>query len=244
MIYGVTTQKGINMIDPDKVKEFWEGRAELYSKIALESVANLEHDPENLRLKVDEETNKVFSWLPDIAGKSVLDLGAGVGQWSFRFAERGARRVLAVEYTRGLVDIGRAEATERGMDQVEFIVSSAEQFCTTEQFDLVFISGLFVYLNDDQFSDLLGKLNNYVSHNGMLMLRDGVGVLRRHEINDCYSEHLESNYSAIYRTADEFISAFDASGFTCVKTENMFPEGHLLNKYPETRLRLFTFRKT
>ena len=30
------------------------------------------------------------AWLPPLAGQRVLDLGAGVGQWTFRFAERGA----------------------------------------------------------------------------------------------------------------------------------------------------------
>ena len=45
------------MINPQKVKKFWESRAELYSVVALESVANLEQDPENLQLKIDDETS-------------------------------------------------------------------------------------------------------------------------------------------------------------------------------------------
>src|SRR5690606_38320693 len=129
---------------------FWESRAETYRKVAFESIANLEQTEDNLKRKIDDETRKVFDWLPDLSGLSVLDLGAGVGQWSFRFAERGARRVLAVEYAEGLVEIGRQEATQRNMNQVEFVASSAEQFRTDEQFDLVYISGLCVYLNDEQ----------------------------------------------------------------------------------------------
>ena len=99
------------MIDPDKVRRFWEGRADSYDKIALESMANLEQDADNLRLKIDDETAKVFDWLPDLDGLSVLDLGAGVGQWSVRFAQRGARRVVAVEYAEGLAEIGRGRIT-------------------------------------------------------------------------------------------------------------------------------------
>ena len=132
------------MIDQDKVKRFWEGRAAALHTVAFESVANLEQDSANLELKINDETAKVFDWLPDMAGLTVLDLGGGVGQWSFRFAERGAERVLAVEYAEGLAAIGREEALRREMPQVEFQISSAEDFDTEERFDLVFISGLFV----------------------------------------------------------------------------------------------------
>ena len=232
------------MINPQKVKKFWESRAELYSVVALESVANLEQDPENLQLKIDDETTKVFSWLPSVENKSILDLGAGVGQWSFRFAERGAKRVLAVEYTEGLARIGQQEARIRKMEQVEFVVSAAEKYKSKERFDLVFISGLFVYLNDDQAKELLSNLGGFVAENGLLMLRDGTGLVTRHEIDDHYSEHLAQNYSATYRTANEYIDLFETAGFSCIQSENMFPELHPLNKYPETRLRLFLFRKS
>lgn len=231
------------MIKPDKVKQFWDSRAKKYKKVALESVANLEQDPENLQRKIDDETTKVFSWLGNMTGKSVLDLGAGVGQWSFRFAERGASKILAVEYTSGLVDIGRIEAEQRNLSQVEFVVSAAENFNSKQKFDLVFISGLFVYLDDLQAGKLLAKLSNFVRDDGCLVLRDGTSISERYNIDDCFSEHLGQNYSATYRTAEEYIQEFTGAGFYCVKDENMFAEGHPLNKYPETRLRLYLFRK-
>lgn len=231
------------MINPEKVKQFWESRAQVYTKVALESVANLEQDPANLKRKIDDETSKVFGWLGDISGKSVLDLGAGVGQWSFRFAERGASKVFAVEYASGLAHIGSAEAVQRNMPQVEFFVSAAEKFNSTQQFDLVFISGLFVYLNDDQAAELLAKLPSFVRDDGLLLLRDGTSVNGRHEIDDCFSEHLGQNYSATYRSSVEYVQIFSAAGFDCIQDENMFPEGHPLNKYPETRLKLFLFQK-
>lgn len=70
-------------------------------------MANLEQNENNLHLKINDETRKVFDWLPPVDGLDILDLGAGVGQWSFRSAERNARRVLAVEYAQGLAEIGR-----------------------------------------------------------------------------------------------------------------------------------------
>lgn len=230
------------MINPNKVKQFWDSRANFYKKVAIESVANLEHDPENLKLKIDDETKKVFSWLPDLNGKDILDLGAGVGQWSFRFAERGAASVIAVEYAAGLVEIAQAEAKKRGLDQVQCVVSAAEKFSTENKFDLIFISGLFVYLTDGQANELLTKLRGFLAEGGLLILRDGTAVESRYEIDDRFSEHLGQNYSANYRTANEYKKAFSDAGFHLIKDENMFEEGHPLNKYSETRLRLFMFR--
>ncbi len=231
------------MIDSKKVKQFWDGRASSYKKVAFESVANLEQDPENLKRKIDDESAKVFSWLPDLTGLSILDLGAGVGQWSFRFAQRGACRVLAVEYAEGLVEIGRQEAQRRGTDTVEFVASPAEQFCTSERFDLVFISGLFVYLTDEQASMLLKNVGGFVAKGGHLMLRDGTGISGPYEINDRHSEHLGEKYSATYRTRDQLVAMMESCGVTLLNDENVFPEGHPLNKYPDTRLRLFLFGK-
>ncbi len=230
------------MIDPDKVRRFWEGRADSYDKIALESMANLEQDADNLRLKIDDETAKVFDWLPDLDGLSVLDLGAGVGQWSVRFAQRGARRVVAVEYAEGLAEIGRAAAKAQGCEAVEFRVCSAEEFDTDERFDLVFISGLFVYLTDPQADRLVGKLGRFFAPGGRLMLRDGTGIAGRHELNDQFSEHLGTQYSATYRTREQYAALIERCGLELERDENMFAEGHPLNKYPETRLRLFLAR--
>jgi SAM-dependent methyltransferase len=231
------------MLDPVKVQRFWEGRAAAQGKVAFESIANLEQNAQNLQLKIDDETAKVFDWLPPVQGLAVLDLGAGVGQWTFRFAERGAAQVVAVEYAAGLAQIGAEEAQRRGFDSVEFVVSAAEAFKTDETFDLVFISGLFVYLNDDQAEQLLRQLPAMLRPGGTLLLRDGSGVGVRHEIDDRYSEHLAERYSATYRTRDQYVAAFEAAGLHCARDENMFPEGHPLNKYPQTRLRLFQFHK-
>lgn len=231
------------MIDPKKVKAFWDGRAEQHKKLALESLANLEQDADNLKLKIDEETRRVFEWLPDLQHKSILDLGAGIGQWVFRFAEKGAARIVAVEYAEGLAKIGMEEALQRKLFNVEYVVSPAEKFRSTETFDVVFISGLFVYLTDQQCAELLTQVASFLKPQAQLLLRDGTGTPDRYEISDRHSEHLDANYSAIYRTRDEFVGMMQGIGLQCLRDENMFPEGHQLNKYPETRLRLFLFEK-
>lgn len=230
------------MLDKDKVKRFWDDRASTFESVAFESIANLEQDKNNLELKIDLETQKVFEWLGDVSGKTILDLGAGVGQWTFRFVARGASKVTAVEYSAPLAEIGEKEAIRQGAGNVEFLVSPAEKFVASQPYDIVFISGLFVYLNDDQAEELMRNLPKACGPSTILLLRDGTGIASRHEINDRLSEHLQSNYSATYRTREQYVDMFEAAGFNLLRDENMFEEGNPLNKYPETRLRIYQFK--
>lgn len=230
------------MLDKDKVRNFWNSRAKSFNNVAFESIANLEQDTKNLEIKISHETDKVFSWLGDLENKSILDLGAGVGQWAFRFVGSGVKKVTAVEFSEELAAIGKEEAKRRGVDKIEFVVSPAELFDTEETFDIVFCSGLCVYLNDDQFDLLTKKLFKFIKPSGILVLREGMAIVNRHEINDRFSEHLQTNYSATYRTRDEYLNSLSKE-LILVKDENMFPEGHPLNKYSETRLHLFLFNR-
>ncbi len=227
------------MIDQDKVKAFWDARARTFGSLDFDSIANLEQDPENLALKVRLESEKVFAYLGPIAGKSILDLGAGVGQWAFRFVEHGAAHVTAVEYSAQLAEIGRLEAARRAVSNLEFVISPAEAFTSNRSFDIVFISGLFVYMNDDQAEKLVSGLNRFCHVGTRVLLRDGTGIGKRHEINNRFSQHLQTDYSATYRTVEQYQALFNRHGLHFLRHENMFPEDCVLNKYPETRLRIY-----
>ncbi|MCU0689848.1 MAG: class I SAM-dependent methyltransferase [Polyangiaceae bacterium] len=229
------------MIDRDKVKAFWDARADTYRSLKFESIANLEQDPQNLELKIRLESEKVFAYLETVAGKTVLDLGAGVGQWAFRFVDRGAADVTAVEYSARLARIGAREAERRGVSNLRFIVSPAEDVSLDGQFDIVFISGLFVYMNDDQAEKLTPRLATLCHSDTRVVVRDGTGLRERFEIDDRPSEHLGTSYSATYRTAAQYQAMFERSGFELLRHENMFDERCPLNKFAETRLRIYEF---
>jgi len=210
--------------------------------VSYESVTNLEEDPALLEIKLALEKEKVSQYVRLDDSKTVVDLGAGTGNWSFHFAEH-CRRVIAVDYIGELVDVGKRKAREKNIRNVEFVCCPVQEFAPKERIDLVFVSGLFVYMNDGDCDNLLSAIRAYAKGGCDLVVRDGVGISGRYEIHDRYSENLRANYSAVYRTRQEYIDMFEAIGFARVKDENMFAENCVLNKYPETRLRIFLFRK-
>ncbi len=229
-------------IDQAKVKAFWDSRAKKLNGLRFESIANLEEDPANLELKIRLETEKVFKYLGSVSRKTVVDVGAGVGQWSLRFLERDASHVTAVEYSRDLARIGREECERRGFHNIKFVVSPAEDFKSDTKFDVIFVSGLFVYMNDDQAEKFASIIPGLCHSDSTILLRDGTAVGARYEINDRQSEHLKAMYSATYRTRREYLDLFRRFGLRLSRDENMFDEDCPLNKYPETRLRVYQFQ--
>jgi len=86
--------------------------------------------------------------LPDVAGKSVLDIGAWDGYFSFEFERRGARRVLAVD----VWDEGALEAfllaRTHFSSKVEHQRIDAHDLSPDRvgTFDIVFCAGLLYHL--------------------------------------------------------------------------------------------------
>jgi cyclopropane fatty-acyl-phospholipid synthase-like methyltransferase len=230
-------------IDPGQVRAFWESQAGKLGSVPLDSMANLEERPGLLEQKIRREQECLVPLLRLERDASLLDLGAGAGQWTFRFAAR-VRRVVAVEYTEAMAAIGRAETARRGLGNVQFITAAAQDFESSERFDAIFISGLLLYLNDADVRKLTARLPRWIKPGGRVLVRDAASVLpSRHLIANRYSELLRARYSAIYRTTSEIRAAFAPAGFGCENEGQIFPEGSPLNKFPETRLRYFLFRQ-
>ena len=229
-------------IDSLKIKEFWDIQANKANELRLEGVANLEENSKLLNQKVQAEYKKIMGWVdltPNIS--KVLDLGSGAGQWSFHFAKI-ANKVIAVEYSRGMLNLAIQKGKIKQVSNIDFVHKSAQDYTSLDKYDLIWISGLLIYLNDDECETLIANCENMLAYNGMLLLRDGTGIQSRYEIDNNYSKDLKSFYSACYRTSKEYIDLFAKYGFKLVRDEKMFQEGSYLNKWKETRLRVYEFR--
>lgn len=226
----------------ENIRDFWEARGDKYNKVPFESLSNFEENPQILTERITAEKNLVFSKLSLNQNQSVLDLGAGVGQWAFRFAPL-VNKIVAVEFALSQIDIAKGEQAERKIDNITFVHSSAEEFLSNEQFDVIFISGLIVYLNEKQLSKLIVNTKKMLKPKGILFLREPSSILdERYEIIDQYSEALKARYSATYRTRDEIIRVFETAGFNKLEVGQVFTEESSLNKFPETRLKYYIFK--
>lgn len=85
--------------------------------------------------------------LPDVRGKTVLDIGCNAGFYSVEMKRRGAGRVLGVDSDPRYLEQARLAARALGMDGIEFAELSVFDVAKLgEKFDLVIFMGVFYHL--------------------------------------------------------------------------------------------------
>ena len=110
-------------------------------------------------------------------------------------------------------------------------------------YDLVFISGLILYLSQNQFSKLIKFISMNTKTCSTLVLREPVGINKEYILDNVYSSELKTNYSAIYRTEENIINAFKLNNFVVKTNEWLHPDNSKFNKWKETRLKVISFRR-
>lgn len=88
------------------------------------------------------EKPKLFSMLPNIKGKSVLDLGCGYGDYCMEYLQMGAKKVVGIDISEKMIN----EAKKRyGNSNINFLILDIEKLdCIKEKFDLV-VSSLAIH---------------------------------------------------------------------------------------------------
>ena len=227
-------------VDTVYMRDFWEQRAK--SHTLNEGLTNLEDDTELLRLKMQNEIPKMQHYIHPHKNMSMLDLGAGYGTWSFQFANN-LKFIDAVDYIEDMVETGKQQALQKNISNVSFFVSSVQEFTSKVKYDIVLLSGICLYLNDADMRQMLKKIDSYTKPGTTLILREGTALNKRYVIEKEYSDRLQTMYSAVYRTREEYINMFKKIGFELQADEDMFEDGSPLNRFEETRLRIYKFIK-
>lgn len=89
--------------------------------------------------------------LEPLTGKKILDVGCGSGRFCFAFAERGAAKVIGVDFAKAMIEIANKLATEMGLSQqCEFRVGTFPDAIDASEgpFDACTGNGFFDYIED------------------------------------------------------------------------------------------------
>lgn len=142
---GVSSPGSFEEVAIDRVREYWNARP-----------CNIRHSPAPLgtRQYFDEVDARKYFVEPHILrfadhprwnGKSVLEIGCGIGTDTIRFARAGAR-VTAVDLSSRSLDVARQRAAVYGVaDRVTFYEANAEELgrvLPAEPYDLIYSFGV------------------------------------------------------------------------------------------------------
>ena len=111
------------------------------------------------------ETPILLAMLPDLHGKTILDIGCGMGQHAKQYSDMGAESVLGIDISEKM--LGYAEEHNKA-DNITYQRMAMEDIEVIDrQFDLVTSSLVFDYTED--FSGLMVKIRNLMKKDAELV---------------------------------------------------------------------------
>jgi phosphoethanolamine N-methyltransferase len=138
----------------------------------------------------EHEKPELLSYFPDLKGKMILDLGAGIGRFT-RYFSSLADHLTTVDMAPHLVEKNRQDHAD--CSNVTFLCSDAMSLQIEDQsFDFIFINWLLMYLEDKEVEDLMERIDRWLKPAGALFFRESCDVSR--------SKNTKNGYYAHYRT--------------------------------------------
>ena len=214
-------------IDSTEVKDFWQKRAENAKELNSVLLGN-QKDAQHGVMRNNHEQELLFDLLGDFDNISILDIGCGIGRWADNFS--------------GLTD---KKFDYTGIDMCEnFTLSNNERFADFDNirfftmpadimdfdklrtnYDLIIVNGVMMYINDENLKKVFQNIAKFAPKN--VYLQESVTTINeRLTLDKFYSEELDTNYSAIYRTPQDyerFMQEF-LPNYKVVKTELMLDD--------------------
>lgn len=102
------------------------------------------------------ETPILFSMLPDLHGKAILDIGCGMGQHAKQYSEMGAESVLGTDISEKMLAYAKEHNNADNIAYRQMAMEDIESI--GRQFDLITSSLVFDYAED--FGGLMKKIHS------------------------------------------------------------------------------------
>jgi len=145
-------------MSPDRTQTFFHQYANDFDAIygnqngIIDSVINRLFR-KSMRLRYE----KSIAGCNPIEGRSVLDVGCGPGHYSITLAQRGAGRVIGIDFAEGMLQLASEHAAKVGVgDHCQFQVADFYKYEPQELFDYVIVMGFMDYMPDPE--KVVGKV--------------------------------------------------------------------------------------
>ena len=152
------------------------------------------------RLRKEQRT--IRNWLNDVdSSGSVLDVGCGAGSWMEVFAKRYIR-VIGIDQSNMMVKAANEKLGH--LSNVKIIKGDVRHNLPKGPFDMIFLGGLCMYLNDTDVVELLDALKRRLSDKGVIILRESTTFQGKY--------YAQGQYQAVYRSVNFYNDLFNCSG--------------------------------
>lgn len=198
------------------------------------------------------EIPALFSMMPDLKGKKVLDLGCGFGEHCRQFVNRGAEKVVGIDISEKMLEVARVENCD---PKIKYLNMPMEDIAGLEErFDVVVSSLAFHYVED--FEGVIRNIHSLLKENGIFIFSQENPLCTCHSGGDRWTRDENGNklhlnladygvegerktvwfvddVKKYHRTFSTIVNALIEAGFTIEKMIEPLPTEELLEKYPD-----------
>ena len=198
------------------------------------------------------EIPALFSMMPDLKDKTILDLGCGFGEHCKRFVESGAKKVVGIDISEKMLEIAKQENADSKITYINMPMENISQL--KEKFDVVISSLAFHYVED--FAGVVKNIFDLLNEDGIFLFSQenplctcfsgGNRWTKDENGNKLYinlsnygiegereSSWFVDNVKKYHRTFSSIINTLIETGFTIEKMIEPLPTEDLLKKYPD-----------
>ena len=198
------------------------------------------------------EIPALFSMMPNLKDKIILDLGCGFGEHCKRFVESGAKKVIGIDISEKMLEIAKQENSDSKITYINMPMENISKL--NDKFDIVISSLAFHYVED--FSGVVKNIYDMLNENGVFLFSQenplctcfsgGNRWTKDENGNKLYinlsnygiegereSSWFVDNVKKYHRTFSTIINTLIETGFKIEKMIEPLPTEDLLKKYPE-----------
>ena len=221
-----------------ETQQFFKKRALKYNTDNPYSVTMYQdNNPELIKSRNCAETEKLLPLLKLNDASKVLDIACGIGRWSDAITTC-VGEYCGIDFSEDLIKI----AMDRNQENPtrKFLVGAANNVETVlkengcGKYNRILLMGILIYLNDEEVKETFCQIEHLCEQKSLICIREPIGVTERLTLKEFYSEELDDNYSAIYRTRDEIKQIIDdvlvEKGFKILQEGFLFSEEGLNNR--------------
>ncbi|MCM8732533.1 class I SAM-dependent methyltransferase [Hephaestia sp. GCM10023244] len=224
-------------LDRAAITEFFEQRAVKAETLGpVRAVIYQDKDPDLAERRDAAEKALLLPKMQLESHHRVLDIGCGTGRWAQALLPQ-CSSYHGADMSPGLVRI--AEGMFAADAKVRFSVCAADALSLDalgerEPFDRLLCAGVLMYLNDDEALRALEAMAEVAAPEALIVLREPLATNLRLTITEHFSEDMEQNYNAMYRSEPELIAMIDqtlsASGFRVRDRGDVYLDAALNNR--------------
>lgn len=240
----------VEKIQYEETQNFFKGRASKFNEENPYSVTMYQDNNPQLVIERNIHEISVLKPLLDLNEESsVLDIACGIGRWADSINEN-INKYCGIDFSPELIEI--AHRRNRACEKKTFLVGAANETKRVleennqRKFNVVLLIGILMYLNEDDVIDTLMQIVDVLEEHAVICVREPVGLDNRLTLKNFYSQELNDNYNAIYRTRTELMNIFKntllKNGFEITKEGFLFEKASLNNR-SETEQYYYIFRR-